>query len=175
MKRISIHIGGLHVSREPAVIDTLLGSCVAVCLYDSEARIGGMNHILLPGRADLEPSDNEARYATNAMELLLDGVIALGGERFRLEAKVFGGAHLCPTISAKNGVGAKNCEFVLEFLQMKAINVVAHDLGGRDTRRIYFRTDTSEVFLKRTRISLTKREEHWIRPERTPKSRLICA
>ncbi len=148
-KKISIHIGGFHASREPTVIDTLLGSCVAVCLYDPVASIGGMNHILLPGKADLKHFDNSARYATDAMELLIQKVISLGGKREHLGAKVFGGANVLPSISGANGVGTKNSEFILELLRMEAINVISHDLGGHDTRRIYFHTDTSEVLLKR--------------------------
>ena len=134
MKRsISIHIGGFHASKEPTVIDTLLGSCVRL-LHDHVASIGGMNHILLPGKADLKIFDNVARYAINAMELLINRVMTLGGHRPNLIAKVFGGAHVLPAVSAKNGMGAKNSEFVLEFLQMEiVISIVSHDLGGRDT------------------------------------------
>ncbi len=152
MKRsISIHIGGFHASREPTVIETLLGSCVAVCLHDNVARIGGMNHILLPGKADLRHFDNVARYAINAMELLINRVMKLGGQRPNLVAKVFGGAHVLPAVSPENDMGARNSEFVLEFLQMEAISIVSQDLGGHDTRKIYFHTDSGEVFLKRTR------------------------
>ena len=90
MKRsISIHIGGFHASREPTVIETLLGSCVAVCLYDSVARIGGMNHILLPGKADLKHFDNVARYAINAMELLINRIMTPRGQKTRLDSKGF--------------------------------------------------------------------------------------
>jgi chemotaxis protein CheD len=149
-KRISIHIGGLHASKEPAVIETLLGSCVAVCLYDRVASLGGMNHILLPGKADLKVFDNVARYAINAMELLINKVMGLGGERRHLVAKVFGGANVLPSISDENAMGSRNCEFVLEFLYMEAISIVSQDLGGRDTRKIYFHTDSGEVLLKRT-------------------------
>ncbi len=148
-QNISIHIGGFYASREPAVIETLLGSCVAVCLYDSVARIGGMNHIFLPGKADLKHFDNVARYAVNAMELLINRVMTLGGKRKHLVAKVFGGAHVIPAISPENGMGSRNSEFVIEFLQMEAISIVSRDLGGHDTRKIYFHTDSGEVFLKR--------------------------
>ncbi|SPF41705.1 putative chemoreceptor glutamine deamidase CheD [Syntrophobacter sp. SbD1] len=155
MKKIfSIHIGGFHASREPAVIGTLLGPCVAVCLYDPVARIGGMNHILLPGKADLKIFDNVARYAINAMELLINKIMTLGGQRSNLVSKVFGGANVLPAVFAESGgIGARNSEFVLEFLQMEAISIVSQDLGGHDTRKIYFHTDSGEVLLKRTRPS----------------------
>ena len=151
MKRsICIHIGGYYASREPTVIETLLGSCVAVCLYDPATRIGGMNHILLPGRADMKHFDNVARYAINGMELLINRVMTLGGKRSNLTAKVFGGANVLPAVSSENGMGSRNSEFVIEFLQMEAISIVGQDVGGHDTRKIYFHTDSGDVFLKRT-------------------------
>jgi chemotaxis protein CheD len=152
-KSICIHIGGYHASREPAVIETLLGSCVAVCLYDSVARIGGMNHILLPGRADMKHFDNVARYAINAMELLINRIMHLGGQRLNLTAKVFGGANVLPAVSSEHGMGTKNSDFVIEFLQTEAISIVSQDVGGHDTRKIHFHTDSGEVFLKRTHPS----------------------
>jgi chemotaxis protein CheD len=146
---VTIHIGALHASRKPTVVYTLLGSCVGVCLYDPVARIGGMNHILLPGRADLKHFDASARYGINAMELLINKILRLGGNRDRLLAKAFGGAHILPAISPENGTGRKNIEFVLEFLKMEKIHLVSHDFGGRKARQIYFYTDTGEVLLKR--------------------------
>lgn len=148
-KLISIQIGGLYVSRKPVVIETILGSCVAVCMHDAEAKIGGMNHILLPGRADLRHFDTAARYGINAMELLINRILALGGKRDRIIAKVFGGSHVLPSISLRNGMGAKNAEFVLEFLEIEGFTLASSDLGGCDTRRVYFHTDSGDVFLKR--------------------------
>ena len=148
-KAISIHIGGLHAIRGAAIIETTLGSCVAVCLYDPQEQIGGMNHILLPGKADLAHFDAAARYGVNAMELLINRIMAIGGNRFQLVAKVFGGAHLLQAISIENGVGKKNAEFVVEFLQMERIRIIGCDLGGCESRKIYFHTDTGDVFLKR--------------------------
>jgi chemotaxis protein CheD len=149
MQKISIHVGEYHASRTGAVVETLLGSCVAVCLIDPVERIGGMNHILLPGEARIGCCDAVSRYAVNAMELLINKIMALGGRRNRLQAKVFGGAHVIPCISEENGVGRKNVDFVLQFLELEGLPVVSRDLGGKDTRRIYFRTDTGEVLLRR--------------------------
>ena len=150
MKRlITIHIGGLHASREPAVIETVLGSCVAVCLYDAAERIGGMNHILLPGGADLMCIDTIARYGMHAMELLINRITALGGNRRRIVAKAFGGAHILPTISYGNGMGRKNADFVLEFLRMESISLVGQNLGGHSPRKVCFHTDTGFAYLKR--------------------------
>ena len=148
-KRISIHIGQYHASREPAVIHTVLGSCVSVCLFDAQKRVGGMNHILLPGKADLKQYDWPARYGINAMELLINRIFELGGSKLRLTAKVFGGAHVIPAISSKNGMGNKNAAFALQFLKKEGIQVLNQDIGGSDSRKIFFHTDTGDVFLKR--------------------------
>jgi len=147
-KRIRIHIGGLYASKGSAVIETTLGSCVAVCLFDPVERIGGMNHILLPGKADLKHFDTLARYGINAMELLINRITALGGNRARLVAKAFGGAHILPAISLNKGMGRKNTEFVLEFLKMEGISLVSQNLGGHSTRKLCFHTDTGYAFLK---------------------------
>ena len=146
---IRIHIGGLHASSGSTIIETTLGSCVAVCLYDPLEKIGGMNHILLPGKADMLHFDSAARYGVNAMELLINRIMTIGGNRFQLVAKVFGGAHLFPSISIENGVGKKNAEFVVAFLRMEKIRIIGCDLGGHDSRKIYFHTDTGDVFLQR--------------------------
>ena len=148
-QEVAIYIGNLYASREPTVVSTLLGSCVAVCLYDPVERIGGMNHIMLPGRADMKHFDFAARYGINAMELLINRIMALGGNRKRFVAKAFGGAHVLPDISPENGVGRKNIEFVVDFLQIESIGLLSHDLGGYAARKVYFHTDTGEVLLKR--------------------------
>ncbi|MDR3568217.1 MAG: chemotaxis protein CheD [Syntrophobacteraceae bacterium] len=149
IKTVSIHVGEYHACRGAAIIETLLGSCVAVCLIDPVEKIGGMNHILLPGEATIGRCDAVSRYAVNAMELLINKIMALGGDRNRLQAKIFGGAHVIPSISLENGVGRKNSNFVLQFLELERIPILSRDLGGKDTRRIYFRSDTGEVLLKR--------------------------
>ena len=148
-KRVNIHIGEFYASREPTVIYTLLGSCVAVCLFDPFNMMGGMNHILLPGRPDLRRFDNSARYGINAMELLINRIMKLGGDRKRIVAKIFGGAHIISVISRENSVGPKIAEFVKNFLKIEGIKIVRQDLGGNKTRKIFFHTDTGKVYLER--------------------------
>lgn len=149
VEQVSIHIGEYHASKKPVVIGTLLGSCIAVCLIDPVERIGGMNHILLPGKASIGCCDDVSRYAVNSMELLINNIMRLGGKRNLLQAKVFGGANVVPCISEENGMGRKNAEFVLQFLELEGIPVLSQDLGGVNARKIYFRTNTGEVFLRR--------------------------
>jgi chemotaxis protein CheD len=148
---VNIHIGDYYASKKPEIIHTVLGSCVSVCLIDPEQQIGGMNHILLPGKPDWKHFDASARYGINAMELLVNKILNLGGKRHLLIAKVFGGGHVMPAISRENGVGKQNAKFAIDFLHSEGIPIVKHDLGGQESRKIYFYTDTGEVFVKRIR------------------------
>lgn len=148
-EQVTIFIGEYYATREQTVIYTLLGSCVAVCLFDPENSIGGMNHILMPGKPDMNKYDDSARYGINAMELLINGMMKLGGNRKKMIAKTFGGASVLSSISEERAIGQKNVEFVVEFLRKEKIKIVSRDFGGYDTRKVYFHSDTGEVFLKR--------------------------
>ena len=117
-------------------ISTILGSCIATCLHDPEARVGGMNHFLLPeANGSSAPA---ASFGINAMELLINDLIKKGADRNRLTAKVFGGARM---IAGLSDVGAKNAEFVLQFLKAEGIPCTGQSLGGTQARRIQFWPD----------------------------------
>jgi len=149
-KRVTISIGEYHVSSTPVVITTLLGSCVAVCLFDPGSRIGGMNHILLPGRADLKRFNLPSRFGINAMELLISSMTALGADHSRIEAKIFGGSSVIPGIIEEQAVGRKLVEFVTCFLEKERIRIIGSDLGGFYVRNVYFHTGTGDVYLKQS-------------------------
>ncbi|MCP4692749.1 MAG: hypothetical protein GY859_32205 [Desulfobacterales bacterium] len=150
-KKVTIHIGDIYSSREPMIIHTILGSCVAVCLFDPVSRVGGMNHILLPGEMNGRRGSQSTRYGVNSMDLLMKKVLQMGGRQERLVAKIFGGANVLSSLTRQYSVGLKNANFAVDFLQENRIRIVSRDLGGNDTRVIYFHTDTGVVNLKRTR------------------------
>jgi len=114
-------------------ISTILGSCVATCLYDEVAGIGGMNHFLLPD-GDGAPL-NSARFGVNAMELLINALIKEGANRRHLKAKVFGGGRM---IAGLTDIGQKNAIFVRDFLKREGIACFGESLGGTQARRIEF-------------------------------------
>lgn len=131
-----IHVvqGEYYVADGPGVVlTTILGSCVATCIWDPVSGIGGMNHFLLPG--DEDSVGDEVKYGVNAMELLINGLLQAGGLRSRFQAKLFGGAHV---ISALGDIGAKNAAFAEKFLRTENIPCVGHSLGGDRARRIRF-------------------------------------
>jgi chemotaxis protein CheD len=135
-KRITIIQGEYRVSDDPNVhFTTILGSCVAACIRDPEARVGGLNHFLLPGDASRAAGKDAERYGVYLMELLINGIMQKGGKRSRLEAKLFGGAR---TMKGLSDIGALNQAFAEDFLRNEGIRVVGGDLGGDRGRRIEY-------------------------------------
>ncbi len=145
----SIIVGEVKASFEPLKITTLLGSCVGVCLYNPKTRIGGMNHFMLPNNA---LTDNvSATYGVHAMELLINEIMKLGGDRRRLTAKVFGGGFVIGNQSppsSRPAIGDQNIEFAMNFLETDAIPVIAKDVGGTTGRQIQFMTHTGQAFVR---------------------------
>jgi len=138
----SIVVGGCVVSDDPRVIiTTTLGSCVAVCLFDEEARIGGMNHFLLPD-ARSDRVSIASRYGAAAMEGLINRLMAVIGGREGLRAKVFGGANVT---AARNDIGVRNVEFVTDYLATEGIPTVGWDVGGEMPRAVRFHPVTGRA------------------------------
>ncbi|MCK5808429.1 chemoreceptor glutamine deamidase CheD [bacterium] len=139
-----------HATREG--IATVLGSCIAVCLYDSETAIGGMNHFMLPGdfRNDQVFASKSGRYGMFAMELLINDMMKQGANRERLTAKIFGGAHVLHFRKNDGNVPDGNILFIRSYLAMEEISIISEDLGGDDPRKIFFLPDDNgKVLLKR--------------------------
>ena len=126
-------------------ISTVLGSCVAACIRDPVAMVGGMNHFMLPGevRGTWSGATNEMRYGQFAMEKLINDIMRCGGRRERLEVKLFGGANV---MHSSMKIGDSNAEFVLSFMKTEGLTIAAQDLGGDAARRINFFPLTGRVF-----------------------------
>ncbi|MBK9446465.1 MAG: chemoreceptor glutamine deamidase CheD [Betaproteobacteria bacterium] len=140
--------GEYFVTEKEMVLVTVLGSCVAACIRDTESGIGGMNHFMLPDEGGKEVVSNSARYGTYAMEVLINHLLKNGARRNRLEAKVFGGGAVLESLTSSN-VGARNAEFVLNFLQMEKIPVMAKDLLDSYPRKIYYFPNSGRVLVRK--------------------------
>lgn len=139
---IYITQGEYRISHDPQEqISTILGSCVAACLWDPRAGVGGMNHFLLPFGLG-GTVGGSLRYGTHSMETLIIGLLSQGATRKNLQAKLFGGA----TMSANLGnIGSENARFAKEYLEDEDIPCVAADLEGIYARRVLFRPTTGQV------------------------------
>ena len=131
---------------------TVLGSCVAACIHDSRAGVGGMNHFMLP-RSEQDPTSPismSARYGTFAMEILINQLLKMGARRENMEAKVFGGGNVLRGFTMNN-IGESNANFVLEYLHNEKIRVTAEDLLGVHPRKLYYFPKTGKVLVKKIR------------------------
>jgi chemotaxis protein CheD len=137
--------GEYYVSSEDVLITTVLGSCIAACIWDSRARAGGMNHFMLP---EGDGIDGLGRYGSHAMEMLINGLIKKGARRESMQAKVFGGAHVMAGLTTLN-VGERNTRFVLDYLATERIPVVSQDVLDIHPRKVCFFPVSGRAMVKR--------------------------
>lgn len=134
-KKINIIQGEYQVTDDDEVVlSTILGSCIAACLRDPIAGVGGMNHFLLPGGGRGENGES-ARYGVHLMELLINGLLKKGASRDRIEAKIIGGGKTIPGLS---NVGEKNAIFAKTFLEDEGIKIVGTNVGGDHGRKLEY-------------------------------------
>jgi chemotaxis protein CheD len=135
-RRINIVQGEFHVTEAPdVVLTTILGSCVAACLCDTLAGVGGMNHFLLPGDETRDGDVVAMRHGVHAMELLVNGLLQRGARRERLQAKLFGGACMMQGLA---DVGRMNADFAERFIRRERIAMTGGSLRGTHGRRIQY-------------------------------------
>jgi chemotaxis protein CheD len=130
---------------EPAEIVTVLGSCVAVCIWDKARRAGGMNHFVL---AEGREREGTFQLAEPALHRLLELMASLGSRRQNLVAKVFGGACVLRAFNTGRHLGTKNADAARSLLQREGIPVIGADTGGARGRKIVFHTDDGNVWLR---------------------------
>ncbi|MEM5437831.1 chemoreceptor glutamine deamidase CheD [Paraburkholderia diazotrophica] len=142
-----------YTTNEDMVLVTVLGSCVAACIQDRTAGIGGMNHFMLPddGADVAQAASDSMRYGAYAMEVLINELIKAGGRRERFEAKVFGGAAVLAGMTTMN-IGDRNSAFVRRYLALEKIPIVAEDLEGNHPRKVAFMPRTGQVMVKKLRL-----------------------
>lgn len=140
---VKILPGEYFVHHEDMLIMTTLGSCIAACIYDRNAKVGGMNHFMLPDGAG-----ESGRYGSYAMELLINEMMKRGASRTTMEAKVFGGGQVVSGMTTMN-VGERNTTFVLDYLKTERIPVVSKDVLDVYPRKVCFLPGSGKAMVKR--------------------------
>jgi chemotaxis protein CheD len=146
MEENNVHFlypAALFASKTPHMVTTILGSCVAVCLYDPFLKIGGINHFMLPlwnGQGLASP-----KYGNIAIERLVEKMLSLGCMKNNLQAKVFGGGEVIQTSVTQFNIGARNIKLAFEMLEELKIHVVGQSVGGKLGRKILYNTETFEI------------------------------
>jgi len=144
MVRKFLRPGGFYAGRQSVIAETLVGSCVAVCLYNFKERFGAMNHFLRARPQDMADADI-GQYGVLSTRHLVEAVMRLDPELTHYRASVFGGAAVLRTPNADIRIGAANVQAALEILGSARIRVVHQEVGGTRGRRIRFNTETGEI------------------------------
>jgi len=136
--------GKIFAAAQPFAVSTIVGSSVALCLWDSARGVGGVNHFMLPEGP--EDSETATRYANVANPALFQRMLDLGAERKTLEARIFGGSLPTVTFGNRESVGDRNVQAVTHFLNMSGIRLVQSEVGGTRGRKLVFHTDDGRAW-----------------------------
>jgi len=148
-----LYPAALFASTTPHRVSTILGSCVAVCVFDPILKIGGINHYMLPywnGQGLASP-----KYGNIAIERLVEKMMSLGSQKSNLKAKVFGGGEVIDTNISQFHIGERNIQIAMEILEELRLPIVAKSVGGKLGRKIEYNTNTGEVKQKYIERSIT--------------------
>jgi len=142
-----LYPGNLFTNENPYIVNTILGSCISLCLWDSRLKIGGINHYLLPlwnGRGLQSP-----KYGNIAIEKLINKMLEMGSSKNDVKAKLFGGAAVLDTCIKSFQVGEQNIIIAQDLLEKHKIPIVSSSVGGTEGLKLIFHTDSGDVFIKR--------------------------
>ena len=148
---IKVGMADLKAGKSPdSIISYGLGSCVGIALYDPQTKVGGLAHIMLPDSTQARATDNTAKFADTALPVLLDQVLALGGSRNRLTAKIAGESQMFSFAQATDvmRIGDRNAEAVKAVLKSLSIRLVAEDVGGNYGRTVELLLDSGIFVIK---------------------------
>jgi chemotaxis protein CheD len=146
-KKFYLHPGQVFTSRECHAVTTILGSCVSVCLWDPSAKIGGINHFLLPTRTGDAPAS--PRFGDLAIRQLIEQLVAFGCRRQNLLAKIFGGACVLEAFQVREShLGQRNAQVAEQILAAAGIPLAGQDVGGQRGRKLIFHTDDGAAWVK---------------------------
>jgi chemotaxis protein CheD len=148
---IKVGMADLKAGKNPdSIISYGLGSCVGIALYDSQTRIGGLAHIMLPDSTQARATDNTAKFADTALPVLLNQIIALGASKARITAKIAGGSQMFSFAQATDvmRIGDRNVEAVREVLKSLSVRLLAEDVGGNYGRTVELLLDSGAFVIK---------------------------
>jgi len=147
-----LYPGHMVIAVKPLLVTTILGSCIAVCLWDSVSRIGGMNHFLLPfsgsPTSTPTPLHLELRYGDAATLNLIQHLVDQGCDKKRMQAKIFGGARVIEVLKGADTLGQRNFNAARDVLRKENIPILSSDIGGNLGRKVLFISSEGTVWVK---------------------------
>jgi chemotaxis protein CheD len=157
MRKITLNIGDIVVCREPAVLETVLGSCVSVCLWDESLKAGGMNHFLVP--CVISGLKNSAYSGQESIERLIEGFTGTGANPLYIKAKVFGGGRVIKGMGESLDVGVENVKIAREMLKKYGIIIVKELVCPDYAIKVIFYTATGRVFVRKLKDAEDERRK----------------
>lgn len=148
--KVFLKPGEVFMSREPAIVSTILGSCLAITVFSKRLKAGGICHALLPESQSPRDKEQLGRFVDSAFKYILRRLETMGVEKNEMQVKIFGGGDVLDILdAARPSVGRQNIERAVEVIKREGLTVFHSDIGGRKGRFIRFDTQTGVVFLKR--------------------------
>ncbi|HBQ24778.1 MAG TPA: chemotaxis protein CheD [Syntrophomonas sp.] len=150
-KIIQVGMADLKITRAPDRLMTAgLGSCIGICIFDRSIKLGSLAHIMLPSSLQAKNSENKAKFADTAIEVVLDMMLKNGANRHRLQAKIAGGAQMFKFSGESDimKIGERNATAVEENLHKYRIPLLARDTGGNYGRTITFDPETGDLLVR---------------------------
>jgi len=156
-KALNVGISDWKINKgEGSIVTYALGSCVGICLYDKEAKIGGLSHIMLPDSTGVAAgvATNRMKFANTAIPDMLSAMLKMGAVKARIKAKIAGGAQMFATSNEKFNIGDRNVVAVKESLRTLSIPIIAQDTGLNFGRTVFFYTGSGKVEVKSTTMGM---------------------
>jgi chemotaxis protein CheD len=141
-REITVHAGQHYASREPCLITTVVGSCIALALWDPKARVGGLAHVLVP---PLDDAEEATRFGAQAIDLLVCSMMKAGADRLQMRATAVGAARLLTIDEGEASVARRTLRFIRDFIARDGYPLMLEDTGGEAPRRLSFETDTGRA------------------------------
>jgi chemotaxis protein CheD len=149
LEEVRVDMAAMKAESRPVELLTSVGSCVAICLYDSKHKSGGLAHIMLPSSTMGPQEPLPAKFADTAVPALVKALSQIVGKETRLTAKIAGGANMFASLGANRlDIGAKNVKAVKTILDQHSIRLTGEDVGGTHGRRITFNTASGIVVIR---------------------------
>jgi chemotaxis protein CheD len=155
---IVVKVADLQVAQGDGELVTLgLGSCVAICLHDPQARVAGMAHILLPNKSLSRATENPAKFPQSAIPLLVEKMSALGADPKRMTAKLIGGASMFGNLTPSGAVqmGERNVVAARQVVQDLGITIAAEETGGTVGRSVRMQASDGLLMVRTLRSGET--------------------
>jgi chemotaxis protein CheD len=151
LRNVYLKAGELFVSQQPALVSTVLGSCVSVVFHAPKASIGAICHAMLP---DSGRGDDSFLYVDRAVRYMHSRLLSFCGRENKIEVKLFGGAevlHPAGRNSDAPSIGCQNVEAALQIIEDLGLKVTTSDTGGVMGRKLFFYSQSGDVFLRHVR------------------------